>query len=238
MQETKEVRIDDQVMWHNSDVLPKVRLQFFDPDWLRSSGNMSGSALGRDSVYFFHFEELQFVLRHFQRGGLIGAINKDRYFRLGDRSSRAYREYCLLGWMSGQGLLVPRPVAARYAPSGLFYRADLITERIPGARPLAEVLQETAVPPDVWSEIGATVRRMHALAVYHADLNCRNILLDEMMQVWLIDFDKCRRRKAGAWTRRNLARLNRSLQKEHSKHPGLHWTESDWSALMAGYSRG
>ena len=42
--------------------------------------------------------------------------------------------------MTEQGLPVPRPLAAMCVRGGLYYRGALLTRTIPGARPLAELL--------------------------------------------------------------------------------------------------
>lgn len=232
----KRIKIKGQSIWFDPSLLSQIVLQTFDPDHHRREGNLTGSASGRNTAHFLRLEGHDLVLRAYQRGGLMGKINRSLYLRLGAERSRVFREYSLLEWMHEQGLAVPRPVAARYVPAGAFYRADLITLRIPQAKPLADVLQESELPPDVWSGIGQAIGRMHALGVDHSDLNCRNILLDAQMQAWLIDFDKCCRRAKGAWQDHNLSRLRRSLDKESRKHPALFWLDSDWSSLCAGYS--
>jgi serine/threonine protein kinase len=79
---------------------------------------------------------------------------------------------------------------------------------------------------------------MHRLGVHHTDLNCRNILLDGDGQIWLIDFDKCNRRPQGRWIQDSLDRLERSLLKERTKVPHLHWTDPDWGALLEGHRVG
>lgn len=237
MQTMDVVKIDGQMICYNAQILPQIDPQFFDPDWHRSQGNIHGSAPGRGQALFLRAQGHELVLRPFRRGGLIGKINADLYLRIGAKYSRAFREYRLLEWMRSRGLPVPNPVAARYAPSGLCYRADLITERIPQARPLADILLETPLAPPIWTKIGDVIRRMHVLGVHHSDLNCRNILLDADMQVWLIDFDKCRRRRNTGWQQHNLSRLRRSLTKEKTKHPELHWSDTDWSTLGSGYDR-
>lgn len=229
------LRTDGQVLWYNPEILPSVSTDLFDIAYQRRQGTLTGSAPGRSKAHFMTLAGHDLVLRPYQRGGLMGKINQSLYLRLGATRSRVWREYGMLGWMHDQGLAVPRPVAGRYAPVGLFYRAQLITMRIPHARPLADLVQEAALPPDVWAGIGRAIGRMHALGVDHSDLNCRNILLDADRKVWLIDFDKCRRRERGAWQDRNLARLKRSLEKERLRHPGLFWSEADWSTLRAGY---
>lgn len=185
--------------------------------------------------FFCTHRGMNWCYARFEGGGLIGRINSDLYMRFGAKYSRAFREYRLLEWMNSRGLSVPQPVAARYVPTGLCYRADLITERIPQARPLADILLETPLTLATWSKIGGVIRQMHALGVHHSDLNCRNILLDTDMQVWLIDFDKCRRRNNTGWQPQNLSRLRRSLIKEKTKHPELNWSDTDWSTLLSGY---
>ncbi|MCO4839616.1 MAG: 3-deoxy-D-manno-octulosonic acid kinase [Rhodobacteraceae bacterium] len=236
MQSTSTEMIDGQVIWHDTQILSKIDPLLFDLDWHRRQGEVLGGAPGRGRAHFLRIGGRELVLRPFRRGGLVGKINADLYLRLGATASRAFREYVLLGWMRDHNLPVPRPVAARYTPYAMYYRADLITERIPDARPLADIVLEEALTLETWTEIGAVIRQMHDLGVDHSDLNCRNILIDVNMQVWLIDFDKCRRRAAGGWRARNLARLKRSLVKERTKHPSLFWSDADWAAVMAGYN--
>lgn len=238
MQTTQVVKIDGQLICYNAQILPQISPQMFDPDWHQNRGNVHGRAPGRGHAFFLHAQGHDLVLRPFRRGGLIGKINSDLYMRFGAKYSRSFREYRLLEWMRSCGLSVPQPVAARYIPSGLCYRADLITERVPQARTLADILLETPLTLPVWSKIGDVIRQMHALRVHHSDLNCRNILLDADMRVWLIDFDKCRRRRNTGWRLHNLARLRRSLNKEKTKHPELNWSDTDWSTLLDGYERG
>ncbi|HEU4516972.1 MAG TPA: lipopolysaccharide kinase InaA family protein, partial [Steroidobacteraceae bacterium] len=48
----------------------------------------------------------------------------------------------------------------------------------------------------------------------HADLNARNIMLGPQLEVWVLDFDRGRLRRPGAWSRRVLDRLARSLAKK------------------------
>lgn len=231
----EERDLDGTMHWYDRTVFTQMDPNFFDPDWLREKGFHHGHAKGRNSAHFLHFGGHDMVLRHFYRGGLIGRFNKDRYLREPAKSSRAMQEFKLLVWMREQGLPVPRPLAARYAPAGLWYRADLIMERIANSRTLADLLLKTRLESQDWLRIGATVGRMHGIGVDHSDLNCRNILMDTGGQVWLIDFDKCERREAGKWMEENIARLKRSLIKEKGKVPGLHWTDTDWTAFLDGY---
>jgi tRNA A-37 threonylcarbamoyl transferase component Bud32 len=238
MAETVVTTQGTDVIWHDPDRLADLDSRLFDPQWLRESGRLTGSSTGRNTAWFLNHAGRDLVLRHYWRGGMVGRFIKDLFMREAVGNSRAMQEFSLLGWMHQKGLPVPRPVAARYSRTGLWYRADLLMEMIPATRPLADLLVEKRLTEDDWKRIGAVIARMHSLGVQHSDLNCRNILLDTEGQVWLIDFDKCERRLPGKWQKQNLERLERSLNKEKTKEPSLHWTELDWGALLEGYKAG
>lgn len=232
---TTILRTDGQVIRLDPAIIPEVGPEFFDPAWHLAQGSLTGSAPGRGRALFLNWKGHDIVLRPFRRGGAIGRLIHSHYVRTGASRSRAFREYDLLAWMSGKGLPVPRPVAARYAPVGPVYRAELVTMRLAETRTVADVLKEGGLPYEVWMAIGAIIAQMHRLGVDHTDLNCRNILLDGRFSPWLIDFDKCRRRVPGDWCLGNLQRLNRSLTKEQARSPGLPWTKADWNAVERGY---
>ena len=234
---TSELHVEGAVIWYDAAIFSPMDPRIFEPDWLRDKGNLRGGSQGRSEALFFHYSDRDMVLRHCQRGGVTGKFIRDRYITTQIRNNRAMREFTLLDWMRTQGLSVPRPLASRHRPSGLFYRADLITERIPDARPLAEILLERALSKRNWFTIGAAIGQMHSLNVYHADLNCRNILLDAGERAWLIDFDKCKVRAPGLWRNRNLARLQRSLEKERKQRPDLNWIAENWAMLLSGYAQ-
>lgn len=240
MAEVAVTRQAGSVIWSDPALLPMPEPRLFDPDWLRTAGHLTGTSTGRNTAWFVHFAGRDMVLRHYWRGGMVGRIIADRYLRQPVAASRAMREFTLLRWMHAQGLPVPRAIAARFTPAGLWYKADLLMERIADSAPLADRLATAPLPPAHWAQIGAVIARMHALGINHTDLNCRNILLDDHDRIWLIDFDKCDRRpqdngKPGRWAQDNLDRLHRSLRKEQGKVAGLHWSPPDWDALVAGY---
>jgi 3-deoxy-D-manno-octulosonic acid kinase len=235
MADITTTRAGRDIIWHDAALLPQIEPGLFDPDWLNRTGRLTGTSTGRNTAWFLHHQGQDMVLRHYWRGGMVGRVIKDRYWREPVENTRAMREFTLLDWMHGQGLPVPRPIAARVRPGLLSYRADLLMARIPDTRPLADILTKTALPATDWGRIGAVIARMHALGVDHSDLNCRNILLDGAGDIWLIDFDKCARRQPGAWAQANLDRLERSLRKEKTKQPHLHWNDPDFAALRDGY---
>jgi 3-deoxy-D-manno-octulosonic acid kinase len=118
----------------------------------------------------------------------------------------------------------------------LFYRADLLSEKISEASDLVDKLQVECLSSDDYQKIGVEVRKMHDVGVNHTDLNIHNILLDSEGKVWIIDFDKCKQQSGDQWKERNLDRLLRSFRKELAKRE-IHWSEGDFESLMLGYNQ-
>lgn len=185
----------------------------FDPDYWRRTGRVVGEAPGRGASLFLDAGDTQWVLRPYRRGGLIARISESRYLWTGLERTRAFRELRLTARLFDLGLPVPRPVAAGVIRHGLGYEAGLITERLPGARALAARLQEGEADAALLEAVGTTIRRFHDAGLDHVDLNARNLLVDADERIWLIDLDRCRLRRPGAWREANLDRLARSLAK-------------------------
>ena len=214
--------------------LGNVDPDIFEPAYWGARGELQEVSRGRGSAWFIAAGTTQWALRHYRRGGFIAHVSADRYVWAGESRVRAFVEWRLLQALVRLELPVPRPVAARYQRRGLLYRCDLITRRIPAALPMSVRLERDALPETTWRAIGATVARLHAAGVDHADLNAHNILLDDADQVSVIDFDRGRLRAAGApgaWAVRNLTRLRRSLTKINA-----HFGGREWGWLLGGYS--
>ncbi len=210
---------------------------WFDRQALKAAGRIEGhsDASGRNPAWFLNVDGLRCVLRHYYRGGLPGKLIKDLYLWPGLEQTRAYRELALLEQLVALALPVSRPVAAQVVRSGPVYRADLITERLEGCQDLVKRLVKGPLPEAKWRQLGALLARFHRAGVYHADLNARNILMDDE-QFYLIDFDRGEiRTPDSGWQQGNLQRLLRSFRKELGRVEGLHWQESHWQALLAGY---
>lgn len=110
-----------------------------------------------------------------------------------------------------------------------------MTARINGAQTLAELLPGAQATGKLWADVGKCIRRFHLAGVWHADLNARNILLDDESRVFLIDFDRARltpgKTVAGE---NNLARLNRSLVKLWPVAQ-ISALQPAWNCLLAAY---
>ena len=229
---TGAILYDREVINHISD-------SSFHPEGWQRARPVTGSlrSAGRGNTMIVGNGEVDFVLRHYRRGGLPGRLRRDLYLWLGNERTRSFREWRLLAMLTGMGLPVPRPAAARYRRvGGFFYTADLLTVRQAGIRALSDRLMERPGGEDFWRAIGAGIHRFHKAGVCHADLNAYNVQVDPNDAIVLLDFDRGRVLPAGGWQQRNLARLYRSLMKVRNLEPRIAFSEANWQQLMQGYS--
>ena len=197
---------------HDAQIARAVTPEWFRPDYWRErrqwtpvpGGRGEGARIGEGGQWF---------LRHYLRGGKAALVSRDRYLFLGAGRVRPFAEFRLLASMREAGLPVPRPIAASYRRSGLSYTADLITEWIAEARTLPQALGSASDPSKIMARVGSVLARFHRAGIAHADLNANNILIAADSAVWLLDFDRARRRRPGNWRHARLNRLKRSLKK-------------------------
>ncbi|SOB76696.1 3-deoxy-D-manno-octulosonic acid kinase [Marinobacter sp. LV10R510-11A] len=193
---------------------------------------------GRGAAWFVHAPCGELVLRHFCRGGLPGRYIRRAYVFTHTDAVRSLAEFRLLNKLLKKGLPVPEPIAAGYCLRGpLLYHASLIIRRIPDAVPLSECVRDVS-SGETWHAAGACVRRFHNAGVFHADLNCMNILVAD--QVYLIDFDRGRmmpEQAADGWKAKNISRLERSVKK-CLEQLGAEERTQLWQDFLAGYLGG
>lgn len=187
------------------------REDWFDPGFWsdRASPVTTG---GRGSAWFIRSDAGDLVLRHFCRGGIPGRFVRRGYVYTGSDAVRSFSEFRLLHELFHRGFPVPEPVAAGFSRRSLLYQAALIVRRIPSAHPLSDFTSTDH--RTTWQSAGACVRRFHDAGVFHADLNCMNILVAD--QVYLIDFDRGRLLPTSGnqgWKTANINRLERSVNK-------------------------
>jgi 3-deoxy-D-manno-octulosonic acid kinase len=222
----------------DAGVSPQVDGRWFDPAYWRERAALNTQAGGRGGVAMISTPAGECVLRHYRRGGMVAAVMDDRYLWTGADRTRGFTEFRLMQVMARLELPTPQVVAARYQRLGLYYRADLITRRIPDTQTLAECLAGGRLDAGLAQEVGALVARFHQAGVWHADLNAHNVLIAPA-GLYLIDFDRgCIRAPEQGWRMANLQRLRRSLFKLGAAAEGeTAFDQKIWTPLMYGYER-
>jgi 3-deoxy-D-manno-octulosonic acid kinase len=209
----QRLAIDRGAILFDAERVRAAGAQLFDREHWKLRGALTEQAGGRGSIDFIEADGRRWALRRYLRGGMAARFTRDRYLFLGEERTRSFCELRLLGELWRLKLPVPAPVAACYRSGLLTYTAALITERLPGARTLSEMLAAGRMEDACWAAIGRCLRRFHDAGVQHADLNANNIMLGDNGEVWLLDFDRGRLRTPGPWSGRVLDRLARSLEK-------------------------
>jgi 3-deoxy-D-manno-octulosonic acid kinase len=222
----------------DATVSPHVDASWFDPDYWRAHRALNVQAGGRGGVAIIDTPAGGCVLRHYHRGGMVARLMGDRYLWTGADKTRSFTEFRLLQAIARWELPAPQVVAARYLRAGLYYRADLITRRIPNTHTVAECVAAARFDAELAQEVGALVARFHRKDIWHADLNAHNILVAEAA-LYLIDFDRGQiRSPAEGWRMANLQRLRRSLFKLGAAEEGeAAFDKKIWTPLMYGYER-
>jgi len=211
----------------------------FTVEYWQSQNAVVGQSKGRYTTWFVQtgaeHRHQQWVLRHYWRGGLMEKFSRDAYLYTGLSRTRAYAELALLAQLYQEGFAVPNPIAAKIERFGLWYRADIIIERVSGAKDLVAHLAHHPMDNTLWYKLGETIAKFHLRGVYHADLNAKNILITGE-QFYLIDFDRGEIQSPHAkWQQANLQRLLRSFNKEQTKLAALQFNSQNWQQLLNGY---
>jgi len=184
------------------------------------------------------------IIKHYEHGGLFRKITRDIFF--GD--SRPFRELAILKAASQKGLQVPEVLAARVSRIfGPLHKGEIICKEIPDSANLLEYLErlnEKSMKEKIYwkreiiDSLAEAIRKMHSSGIYHADLNIKNILIQnvgEKIRVYLLDFDRSKIKDRLTLRDRlnNLARFNRSCQKW-----GAPITSTDKLRLFLSYFKG
>lgn len=226
----------DHVIFFNQDLMKTCSYSFFEPKFWQQKNAILGKSYGRGTTTFFKYNNLDCILRNYKRGGLIAKFITNKYFYLGFKNTRVWKEYELLEYMYKLGLPVPKPIAGRVIKSGLLYQADIILETINNTVNLKEYLSENRLLKNDLVNIGKTIAMFHNNCIFHSDLNISNIMLDSDKKVWLVDFDKCKiKRKNKLWQLNNIRRLKRSFDKSLRVLENFYWLDSDWEILIKSY---
>lgn len=235
-------RLEGGFMLYDGALGSKINEHIFAPFYWRARETLGKPLGGRGAAWRIQDEmggePVDWVLRHYRRGGMVGKFILDKYFFTGQDRTRPFQEFRLLAGLHAEGLPVPRPVAARLQRGFFLYRAAIITTTVPG-QSLTWHLQQGRVEDGTWQAVGKCIARFHAAGVWHADLNASNILIDlagDLPKVHLIDFDRSHRRvPKQQWRQANLNRLRRSLDKVAMNAEQHARVTTGWAMLKRGY---
>ena len=235
-----EIEHRNQYIVYCKRLLPEFAADLFDPEYLEAKGLLLIAEKGLRGVgWSFAYRGKTFVLRHYRRGGALSRLNYDSYFGVSRARSRPACEWRMLCAMRDRGLPVPAPAAWRITRSGpFFYRADLMTLRIPGCTALHRLLSQRKLDESEWRRLGVTIRRFHDDGIWHPDLNVSNVLMDDEGKFHLVDFDRARFRRGSRWKERGVFRLWRSLDKQRRLGLGLHCHDAHFRSLLDAYRSG
>ena len=228
-------KLDGGYILYDSSLLAKPFSGLFNAKTLAERSLLMEPTVGRGGGYFLRFGSQEWVWRHYRRGGVMAKIFEDEFVGWSLENTRSWNEWRLLADLYGRGFPVPRPVAAFVSRKFGYYRCDLITQRIAPAQNLSALLEQAPLPAEVWASIGACVRRFHNAGIYHADLNANNVLLDDQMRVYLIDFDRSGPRRGLLWRKKNIDRFKRSLRKIANSTSRFYFLEEDFDFFLSGY---
>jgi 3-deoxy-D-manno-octulosonic acid kinase len=212
--------------------------ELFDAQWWMRQGLVEASFEGRGTVHVVRHGDARWVLRRYQRGGLVAKVAEKTYVWAGLERTRPWREWQLLARLRELGLPVPRPVAAHVQRADLRYSGHILTELIEDAQSLQGALRAGSWSRADWQRLGATLRRFHDAGVHHPDLNVSNILRRADGELFLVDFDKGRLGASARQQRGELARLRHSLRKLAVRSGRELHTDADWKRMLGGYAGG
>jgi len=218
---TIEVRRNGKhAVLHHAD--PAVEAALLD-----GSGCVAVTGRGRGEVFRFALEGGWGILRPYRRGGAMRMLLQDAYLL----DNRPLREWAIHVYLFDQGFAVAEPLGVVWEKRGITYRGAIATREV-DARDLGEFALARALDTTpVLERVGAHIRILHELGVYHADLQIRNILVTrDSESIVFIDWDNARRTRSLSIIQRarNLLRLRRSCEKN-----GL--DASCFDAIRKGY---
>jgi 3-deoxy-D-manno-octulosonic acid kinase len=163
------------------------------------------------------------VVRICRRGGLLGGLLRDRYFRVGGRLPRPFAEVAITEEARRRGVPGPEPLGARidHLRAG-WYRGLVVTRYLPATESLWDSLRCSGEPARrraiAWAA-GRAIGALGAAGIYHPDLNLLNCVVRcgrDAVEAFIVDFDRARMagtRRSPRIRERMLRRLERSAAK-------------------------
>ena len=116
----------------------------------------------------------KWVKKHYQRKGMMQIFN-DLYLYTSIKRTRSFREFEILNYLVISDFSTCKPLVGwvEYI-GGILYRANLITENIPGMNFNDFLTSKDSIESilvRIYENIGSTIAKMHKLSIFHGDLN-------------------------------------------------------------------
>lgn len=146
---------------------------------------------GRVSPSFGEISQLgRVVVKRYVRGGLIGKLIQQHISSFGFK--RAKNELNMLLELRRFGISVPKPIACA-CRSGLLSESYLIMHEISNHRSLAGLSNaNTDILETALFKTASEVSKLIKHHILHVDLHPGNVLLNDQLELFLIDFDKAK----------------------------------------------
>ncbi len=188
-------------------------------------------------------ERRRVFVRQYRHGGLFGGILRGAFLG-GDRPCR---EIVVSEAARTGGIPTPEVLACVGRRGRVFQRWSIVQEELEDCADLVEIFLAQRTPLDreqavrrvrILEATARTIRRMHDVGIYHADLHVKNVMISRSggdERPILVDFDKSTV-EAGSLRReareRNLIRFDRSMAKLNRR--GAELTAADrWRFFRA-----
>jgi 3-deoxy-D-manno-octulosonic acid kinase len=210
-------------------------------------GGRASDLSGRTPLLELALSDGRALVRRSRHGGLLRWLTGARFLGW----SRVASEVVLAERLRELGLPTPEVLAARAERRGPFWRLELVSRRVEGGVDLAEALErlregriEERARRTLSTSLGALVARLHRSCFVHADLNPRNLLLDEdgltrgAVRTWILDLGGSRfvAELDDGLRLANLRRLYRAVRRREAR--GRRFLRaSDYARFLRGYER-
>ena len=205
--------------WQSLDIATIA--ERFDVKSIKNTAGDIKTVGGRGCSFLYTTQDhTKLVYRSYRRGGLIGRLLRDSFFKYARFAHRAFDELELLQTMRALNMPVPEALAARESRGLLFIKQDIIIKQIENTQNLCQLLMKKSLNDRTYSEILNTCALLYKNKIVHSDLNIKNILIDNNKQIYIIDFDKCYidKNMSKDLYVNMLNRLLRSFEKEQNLH--------------------
>jgi 3-deoxy-D-manno-octulosonic acid kinase len=191
------------------------------------------SMRGRSPLRFI---EPDMVVRTLVHGGIFRYITGKNFIS----PNRTIRELEVSAYLASQGIPTPEILSVRLIKGWFFYSIDVVSRLVPDSTDLLVYFEKDREDcRELFRKAGILTRKIHELGVYHTDLHIKNILLDSMGDLWVLDLDKAYHVALlpEFMKKMNINRFMRSVKKWQAK--GIIYLQPDWQQhFMNGYHVG